>query len=188
MFSEVLTKYSNMYTHLGTDKIYTHSYGDVYDSLFLEFKDKTPTVLEIGIDGGYALKAYSEYFENSKIYGIDIRDNISADIKNNTNIQLCFGDAKDSKIINTFPYAYDIIIEDASHTLDDQIQHFKDYSKYVRKGGIYIIEDVHQDNYERVLKETREYAKNNNFTVKEYDLRNIKNRFDDILIVFRKNN
>jgi SAM-dependent methyltransferase len=186
MFTSVLSKYSAVHTHLGTDKIASHSYGDVYNKLFSEYKDTAEKILEIGIDGGFAIKAYSEYFTNAHIYGIDIRDNIGADIKNKENIHLCFGDAKDSRIINAFPFEFDIIIEDASHIPDDQIQHFKDYSKYVKPGGIYIIEDVSEVEFTRVVDNLSTFATNNHFTLEIVDLRSIKNRFDDILLVFKK--
>jgi predicted O-methyltransferase YrrM len=186
MFSTILSKYSSVDTRFGTDKITSHSYGDIYNKLFSERKDSCKKILEIGISGGFGLKVYSEYFTNADIYGIDINDSIVADIKNNNNIHLCFGDAKDNLIINTFPYEYDIILEDASHDSVDQIQHFKDYSKFVKPGGIYIIEDVHQDAMNSVFSETSQYATQNGFTVELIDLRYIKNRFDDILIVFKK--
>jgi hypothetical protein len=186
MFSTILSKYSSIDTRFGTDKITSHSYGDAYNNLFSERKDSCTKILEIGISGGFGLKAYSEYFTNADIYGLDIEDSIVADIKNNSNIHICIGDAKDNSIINTFPYEYDIIIEDASHIPADQIQHFKDYSQFVKPGGIYIIEDVNQNALNSVLNETSHHASQNGFTVELIDLRHIKNRFDDILIIFKK--
>lgn len=186
MFSEVLNKYNSIDTKKGTDKITSHSYNEIYDKLFSQYKDVVENILEIGIDGGYALQAYSEYFQNAHIYGIDIADNTQSFIKHNNNIHLCFGDAKDSSVINKFGKFYDIIIEDASHLPEDQIQHFKDYSKFVKPGGVYIIEDVNEKYLETVLNETSKYANNNEFQVQLVDLRHIKNRFDDILIIFKK--
>ena len=81
---------------------------------------------------------------------------------------------------------YNIIIEDASHSLSDQIRHFFDFSKFVKEGGLYIIEDVHQDNLKNLDEVLQPIALENGFTLIIYNLCHIKNRFDDILFVFKK--
>lgn len=186
-FTDILEKYSSIDTSKGTDKITTHSYGNIYNMLFEEYCDKCCNILEIGFDGGYSLLAYKEYFKKSIIYGIDIRDNRNDYVKYNSDkYNIYIGDATHINTINAFPYMFDIIIEDASHLVEHQIQHFKDFSKYINKNGIYIIEDVHQDNYLYIFSSLKDYAKNNGFTIEIIDLRYIKNRFDDILIIFKK--
>jgi len=102
------------------------------------------------------------------------------------NIHIHIGDATLQDTVEYFNNTYDIIIEDGSHLPEHQIQHFKDYNKFVKNGGVYIIEDVAGKNLEVVKTKTTEIANNNNFTTEVIDLRNKKNRFDDILIVFRK--
>jgi len=186
MFSDVLKKYSSIDTGLGTDKITSHSYESVYNTLFLKYKDCCKNILEIGFDGGFALQAYSEYFMNSNIYGIDIKDNRNEDIKKNPKINVFIGDACSSEAINKFNLLFDIIVEDASHLPEHQIKHFMDYNKLVNKGGIYVIEDIHENHFNEVYSKTKEIAENNDFKVEVFDLRFIKSRFDDIIIVFTK--
>ena len=184
-FITILSNYENIQTELGTDKNTSHSYGETYNMLFKEYKE-IKKFLEIGIDGGSALQCYSEYFPYAHIYGLDIKDNVLSYIKKNPRIHLTFGDATDTSVIQTMSGDYNIIIEDASHRLSDQIRHFFDFSKFVKQGGLYIIEDVHQNNLKNLDEVLRPIALENGFTLIIYNLCHIKNRFDDILFVFKK--
>ena len=183
---ELLNIYGNINTHYGTDKNTSHSYGQIYEYLFSAYKYKAQSILEIGFDSGASLQVYSEYFVNATIYGIDIEDNCLTNIKTNNRIHMVFGDATDISIINHFDKMYDIIIEDGSHTLNHQICHFKDYSDFVLPDGCYIIEDVHEVNMSALKLELEPLAISKGFSLEIVDLRNIKNRFDDILFIFKK--
>jgi fibrillarin-like rRNA methylase len=186
-FINLLDKYGSINTSYGTDKNTSHSYGSVYETIFSPIKESTESILEIGFDSGTSLQVYSEYFQGAFIYGIDIYDNCIPEIKKNPRINMVFGDAKSPQIINYYKKTYDIIVEDASHLLDDQVCHFKDYSDFVNPGGYYIIEDVHQDNLDilkNILEPIGEYK---GFTLTVEDLRKNKKRFDDILLIFKKN-
>ena len=186
-FIQLLNKYGSINTSYGTDKNTSHSYGPVYEKFFSPIKETTKSILEIGFDSGTSLQVYSDYFQNASIYGIDICDNCIPEIKKNTSISMIFGDAKLSHIINHYNKTYDIIVEDASHLLDDQVCHFKDYSDFVNPGGYYIIEDVHQDNLNTLVNILEPIGNYKVFTLVVEDLRKIKNRFDDILLIFKKN-
>jgi dihydroneopterin aldolase len=186
---EILKKYEthNDLAH-GTDKGTTHAYDTVYEKIFEPYRNNNIKLLEIGLYGGADLLAFNEYFSNSTIYGIDITDsNLMKQLYDHKNIHIYIGDATLQDTVQHFNTTYDIIIEDGSHLPEHQIQHFKDYNKFVNKGGIYIIEDVAESNLENVKAKTTEIANENNFTLEVYDLRKIKNRFDDILLVFKKN-
>jgi fibrillarin-like rRNA methylase len=185
-FCEILTKYESHTTTYGTDKNTTHSYGHVYDIVFNNYKDTCNNLLEIGFDSGASLQAYSDYFTNTMIYGIDIKDTSMPFIKSNPRITTFIGDATKPETINTFNKTFDIIIEDASHLPEHQLQHFIDYSPFLNKGGVYIIEDINQDYFDKLKGAFETIALQNGFTFSVVDLRFIKNRFDDILFVFKK--
>jgi hypothetical protein len=185
-FTNLLEKYGSIDTGYGTDKNTSHSYGPVYDALFMFYKNSATSILEIGFDSGTSLQVYSEYFTNATIYGIDIKDNCMPHIKTNPRIQMYFGDANSSESIRGFQGPFDIIVEDASHMVHDQIQHFKDYSNKVKQGGLYIIEDVDFRNVNLLRATLEPYATDNGFTMEIIDLQNIKGRFDDILFVFKR--
>jgi cephalosporin hydroxylase len=181
----IFQKYSAVNTHMGTDKITSHSYGTVYNYLF-SIVQGTKRVLEVGFDGGASLLSYADYFPEATIYGIDIEDHRLPPVKTHPRIQTYIGDATKKETIDHFNQTYDLLIEDASHLLHHQIQHFRDYSRFVNPGGLYIIEDVHEENVAALQKDLCEYAKENGFEFYLYDLRPIKGRFDDILFVFQK--
>ena len=186
---EILKKYETHHdlAH-GTDKGTTHAYDTVYEKIFEPYRNNNIKLLEIGLYGGADLLAFNEYFSNATIYGIDITDsNLMKELNDYKNIHIHIGDATLQETVDHFNTTYDIIIEDGSHLPEHQIQHFKDYNKFVNKGGIYIIEDVAESNLENVKAKTTAIANENNFTLEVHDLRKIKNRFDDILLVFTKN-
>jgi spermidine synthase len=187
LFSNIIKKYSGKNNDTdGSDKGTSHSYDKIYDTLFVPYKNTATSILEIGIRTGAALNGYSEYFNNANIYGIDIEDQILPQYKNIPRTNIYFGDALNTKTINHFNTTYDIIIEDGSHLIKHQIQHFKDFSKFIKPGGIYIIEDVKSNDFYELLQSTHEKSKELDFDLVIYDLRNNKGRDDDILFVFRK--
>jgi len=182
---DILNQYSAVNTHYGTDKTTSHSYGTVYNHLFGPYKH-ADSILEIGFDGGASLLAYADYFQNATIYGIDIENNLLDTVKTHPRIKTYIGDATFDTTIHHFSNTYDIIIEDASHMLHHQVQHFHDYHTFVKPGGIYIIEDVAEANKDALAEHLESFAKELGFTMYTFDLRSIKNRFDDILFVFQK--
>ena len=184
-FESILSNYSAVNTHYGTDKNTSHSYGKVYDMLFSQYSTLS-SLLEIGFDGGASLLAYAEYFPHAKITGLDIEDNRLAQVKTHPRIQTVIGDATQDSIVSSFQEAYDIIIEDASHMLFHQVQHFHDYSPLVKPGGLYIIEDVAENNMESLKEHLVDAARESQFDMFVVDLRNQKGRFDDILFIFVK--
>jgi ubiquinone/menaquinone biosynthesis C-methylase UbiE len=186
VFTDILNKYSSTNTSFGTDKNTTHSYGDVYNHLFKPYIESSDSILEIGFDCGASLQAYSEYFKNANIYGIDIRDNMNPLFKYNPKITTHIGDATEQNVVNYFDKKFDIIIEDGSHLVEHQIKHFMDFQSKVKAGGLYIIEDVHEMYSQQLESSLKEFAEKNGFSLEIIDLRNLKNRFDDILFVFKK--
>lgn len=186
VFSDFLKKYSAIDCYIGTDKIISHSYDKVYDELFQSYEHSCRTLLEIGFASGFSLVSYAEYFKQAVIYGIDIQDKRHNIVKACPNINVYIGDATKEETIKAFPFEFDIIVEDGSHLPEHQIQHFKDYSVYVKSGGVYVIEDVHENNYMNVYHSILPIATQNKFTCEIVDLRQFKNRFDDIVIVCKK--
>jgi hypothetical protein len=184
-FEKVLQKYGAIDTLYGTDKNTSHSYGAVYSSLFEEFKEKPVDLLEIGFACGASLLAYAEYFQKASIYGLDIEDHRLAEVNKHPRIHTLICDAIKNK--NVFQKEYDIIIEDASHEFQDQIQHFFDFAPFIKPGGCYIIEDVHGVHLEKLITLLGDKATFLGFTLQVKDLRTIKGRFDDILIILKRN-
>jgi hypothetical protein len=79
---------------------------------------------------------------------------------------------------------FDIIVEDGPHTLESQIFALREYPKLLKKGGILVIEDIQKFEYCDVLLSLEldfEYE-----SLEVVDLRENKNRYDDLLVVLKK--
>jgi hypothetical protein len=144
-----------------------HSYTPQYHNLLSSMRDTAKIVVEIGIGNiplmigisgrnylpGASLRMWRDYFSNAKIIGCDILDNVlfqeppihtfkvdqssEASLINLMNTVKLIGD-----------YA-DFIIDDGSHIEEHQIISFKALWPLVKKGGLYIIEDVFENNLEK---------------------------------------
>jgi hypothetical protein len=175
---EVYEKYADW---TGGDKGTNHSYIDVYEKEMSKIKNIS--ILEIGVQFGHSIKMWQEYFENSWVGGIDITLQYLA-FSELENVFLCDGTEKNQveKILKNRKFDY--IIDDASHTLQDQIKSFDIFYPKLKKNGKYFIEDIANDNN---LRKIKDYLKQQDiYSFKVYDLRYVKNRFDDIMIVVTK--
>jgi len=128
-----------------------HDYLSYYQKIFNRVKSNFK-LLEIGIAEGYSIISFLRTYPNSTIYGVDInlkswdenynKFNITDSEKHRLNI--INGDATHNSILNKIPNNLDIILDDGSHTTNDMINSFSLLFKYkLKKGGVYIIEDVH---------------------------------------------
>lgn len=178
------TKDLNNPNHLiGTDKNTIHSYIDYfYESEFIKYKDKSINLLEIGMSSGGSLFLWRQYFANAKIYGLDIMDVLRPQYKNLKNTEYIINNAYDINFMNSLPN-FDIIIDDGPHSLDSQLFTLINYSKKLNPNGILIIEDIDNQNNLDILIHNIPQEYKDKFQV--FDLRSIKNRYDDIILVLR---
>lgn len=154
------------------DKGTAHSYIDrYYSKKFAPYRDQPIRFLEIGISWGLSINMWREYFTQAEIIGVDIIDQ-GAKCPGCT---LVYADGTKAETYEGMG-DFDIIIDDGSHEIDHQIESFKILYPRLRKGGLYVIEDVPElDRYrDRIL------ALHKNVEI--YDFRNIKGRIDDVII------
>lgn len=172
-----------------TDKNTDHSYLPVYDALFRSKKYAKINILEIGIYAGGSIKLWHDYFTNGHVYGIDTVNRIYhfyPSLCNNANVTLFFADAYNEQFVtdNLQQYKFDFIIDDGPHTLDSMIFCLQHYCNLLTDDGVLIIEDIQSYDWIDKLKEAtavefKEY-------IKVIDLRQEKNRYDDILFIIDK--
>ena len=168
-----------------TDKHNGHSYIDhFYQDFFEPYRDKELNILEIGTREGDSVRLWKQAFPKSKIYGVD--NALSGKFKtiDEDRITFSFGDAYTEDMCNSLPN-FDIIIDDGPHTLESQIKCLELYLPKMNKDGVIIIEDIAEYEYIEIL-EKKYIELGGNKDVEFYDMRQVKNRFDDIIIVFRK--
>ena len=179
-----------------TDKNTTHSYFNLYNNLFSSIREDSKNILEIGIGNfgnknGGSLLLWNMFFKNAFIHGIDIisENQIYDIILTNKRIKTYLNtDAYNSKIIDYFKQnnlLFDVIIDDGPHTLETQCECIKLYSDLLSHNGILVIEDVQDISWIEKFKEITPIHLRKYIYV--YDLRHIKNRYDDIVFVINKN-
>lgn len=161
------------------DKGSTHSYVDVYEKILAPYRERCD-LLEIGIAQGMGLKLFGDYFSiDSTITGLDL--SLTFDTKEfDSRFTFVTGDATKPDIVDKLGgKMFDVIIDDASHMQADQVATFKLLKCHVKPGGLYVIEDILSP--DTALTELRGLHSPNEV----YDLRKVKGRFDDMLVVFR---
>lgn len=117
-----------------TDKGYGHRYHYMYALLFAAVKPKS--LLEIGVAGGHSIRAWRKLFPEAELTGLDYKQR---EFKPIDNFNYVIGDSTDVNVARLIK-PHDIIIDDSSHHVYDQIMtftNFKDKFKY-----FYVIEDI----------------------------------------------
>lgn len=129
----------------GCDKV-DHYYHDVYERDFGSFKSRvdTPKILEIGIWKGASTQAFLEYYNNIEIYGIDIFTRLNPEdvpVLQDPRVHWMKGDSTKDPLPHDWPL-FDAIIDDGHHTPLSNAKTFLSTIAYLKKGGIYYVEDV----------------------------------------------
>ena len=139
--------YINQYTQpykRKNSKITAHGYAKFYEDLFKPLKDKSLKILEIGSFYGNASAAFFFYFKNSLIHSADINPDMYKYKGSRLNNYFVDSSSRESIIKNILNQdtEFNIIIEDASHMLKDQIISLFMLFPKIKKGGIFIIEEI----------------------------------------------
>ena len=137
-----------------TDKAYDHKFCDFYDEHLTHLRDKELKILEIGIFSGASLRMWSEYFKNSKIYGIDILAHPQCVLVNEGNIQSYLVDQGSEEQLLEFVEEhgpFDIIIDDGSHFTNHQLLSYKLFGDTT---PIFIWEDLHTSRMAHYIRST----------------------------------
>jgi hypothetical protein len=165
-------KFSELLTELGSDKCTRHSYGQFYDSIIST--RKISAVMEIGILRGASLKAWHLLDSGIFTLGVD-KDPVPGfnQVVANTPD---FAPVVEHCIVNAL--TFDLIIDDGSHLRVDQITGLKQLNRFVRPGGLYVIEDIQK---QATIDEMRDKY---NATI--IDLRKMKGCRDDVIAYWNK--
>jgi glycosyltransferase involved in cell wall biosynthesis len=153
---------SAIFRRSGTDKV-INGYAGLYEALFSKGRREIRRILEIGIgtmipgapssmvgfapEGykpGASLRAWREFFPNATIYGADIQPDTQFSDEERIVTVLCNSSDADqvkqlmSKLNNE---QFDIIIDDGSHILENQLKTLRNLYPFLKSGGFYIVED-----------------------------------------------
>ena len=126
-------------------------YTGVYSLLFSQMSNKDINFAEIGIEAGASLMLWSKWFRNANIYAFELDDNKINNCKN-MNIQNVVYNKIDVSDESNLNWAFsrtnvlfDIIIDDSSHIIEHQNNIINNSAKFLKSGGILIIEDIQRD-------------------------------------------
>lgn len=171
--------------NLKTNKETAHNYiSECYEKIFLDFKFKKINILEVGVSTGHSLILWHEFFPNASIYGIDNELTLEKEfVKSFKRIKVVrHGDAYLQSTLNGFP-DFDIVIDDGSHYLHDQIKFMINLYPKLNRDGIMLIEDIRGSKETLVL---LDLAKKLKLETQVFDLRLQTKNSDSIILVCRK--
>ena len=171
-----------------SDKGYIHSYIDhYYTHKFANLKEKPLVLLEIGIHYAQSIQLWRDWFKNGFIYCVDVDPVAVEKASIIPGVKSFNGDAFSKSVLDMFDdNFFDIIIEDGPHTLETQLFAVSNWSKKLKKNGTLIIEDIQSIDWidpliKAIPNEQGEYRH------MYFDLRPVKNRYDDIILEITKN-
>lgn len=121
-----------------------HNFAVKYDRLLNPHRESFTNVLEIGVGGGHSIKMWTDYFPRATIHGADIEPSFHTCESYSSRIKFHVVDQRDPaqlQLLGQFS-PFDLIVDDGNHWWCEQILTFQIVFPFVRKGGIYIIEDT----------------------------------------------
>lgn len=140
----------------GADKhSHRHDFYNRYETLLARFGESAH-LLEIGVAWGNSLAVWSTWFPKGFVLGVDLQ---LRDLRSNWDALLALGANSSGNAFTTTGDAttprilsraiarsgrpFDIVVDDSSHTVKDQIRLFEAlFAAAVAPGGVYIVEDA----------------------------------------------
>jgi hypothetical protein len=131
----------------GTDK-YIHRYCSHYEAVLLPLKNENIRLLEIGVDRGWSMRMWRDFFPRAELVGVDVVINkhdlkeSEADIKS-----VDFDNQDEVKNFAKSSGNFDVIIDDGGHSMRQQQYALNFLWDLVKPGGYFIMEDMHTSLY-----------------------------------------
>ena len=167
-----MKKLSELFNQYGSDKCCGHRYGEFYDQFQVENPD-CKSILEIGVHKGASCLAMAECFPNAVISGIDINPLFVSTSDRILIHKFDVLDAHSCSVICDWLAPWDLIIDDASHSISDILTTVHYFLSRCR--GTYVIEDVQSDaDLLRLLETPHSRC---------MDFRSSSNLKDDVLVI-----
>lgn len=117
---------------------------ELYEQVFPGYRHSASKLFEIGVRYGGSIRIWHEYFPKATIYGLDISAKAVAGVEGEriVGVQLDQSDKEQLEAFGRNHGPFDIGIDDGSHVWSHQILTFESLWKYIRPGGLFVIEDV----------------------------------------------
>lgn len=189
----------------GTDKSpyvkvgHRHPYTAVYDLLLSRFRYTPVKMCEIGVAGGASVLLWRYFFQNAQtqIHCFDCDINFLNNVRS-FNLPGVFPQHMDVYSDESIQHGlheaggeFDVILDDSTHGLPEQVKVIKNGLPFLKSGGLFIIEDIFRDTpherYELALEDVL-----NNFVSATFIITEHKDRFspgwnnDKLLVLVKK--
>ena len=146
MLKELMDRY-------GSDKA-PHGFCEFYESFFAPVRESVKSVLEIGVADGASIRAWLDYFPNANVWGMDAGRSCVGKYGDsalwpfeNRRFFACIGDQANRDDLARLlshpdaPDAWDIVIDDGGHTMEQQQVSLGVLFPHTRM--FYVVEDLH---------------------------------------------
>jgi SAM-dependent methyltransferase len=122
-------------------------YIDVYDRVLQRFRGRPIDFIEVGVQNGGSLEIWAKFFPEARVLiGCDIDPLCGTLAFEDPRIKVVVGGINEQATfegIARHAQGFDVFIDDGSHTSPDIAASFANYFRFVRHGGLYLIEDLH---------------------------------------------
>lgn len=134
------------------NKAHRHPYTVPYTLLFEPLRAKPIKFLELGVFRGASVIAWRNYFKRARLYGYDNDDAALATIPSLPHTFMSNVDVSNKETLvkalerdTTDGELFDVILDDAAHNVTHQTLLIQEGLRFVKPGGLLIIEDVFRD-------------------------------------------
>lgn len=133
-----------------------HAYSLFYHALFKKFRNKNLCIAHLSVNP--SLLVWQEYFKKSTIYGFDNKQEAIHNFKNNnynkdrihiSTINLSTTESI-AEAFEKSEVQYDIIIDDITFFMDEQVRVIEGVQPFLKPGGILISEDIFKSHDENM--------------------------------------
>lgn len=120
-------------------------YFEIYDRHLSRYRGQEVTLVEIGVFHGGSLQMWKQYLgPGARIVGVDIDARCRA--LEEPQVEIVIGDQGDRDFLGQLRERLgpiDVLIDDGGHRVEQQIATFDVLFPAVRRGGTYLVEDLH---------------------------------------------
>ena len=140
-----MTLWATVTDHTGRPIHKWDHYFPIYERHFSRFVNRPALLVEIGCGEGGSLQMWRKYLGPlARIVGVDVREDCKAFEQDPVFVRI--GSQSDpafwSRLLQEFGPP-DIVVDDGSHTMGDQIASFRYLYRVMDRHGVYLVEDTH---------------------------------------------